>query len=44
MELTRRNYLAATGGALMAAAALPSQADDRESDGDADILYGHGMV
>jgi len=28
----------------MTAAALPAHADDRQDEGDADILYGHGMV
>lgn len=43
MEVTRRNYLTAAGGALLAASALssPAEADERK---DGDTLYGHGMV
>jgi hypothetical protein len=43
MEITRRNYLAAAGGALLAASALaePAKAD---ADKKADVLYGHGLV
>jgi hypothetical protein len=46
MEVTRRNYLAATGaGAVaLAATALPGVAHADEGKGDADTLYGHGMV
>ena len=46
MELTRRNYLAAMGGALLAASSLSdtAEADDRHDDGDAEVLYGHGLV
>ena len=43
MEVTRRNYLAATGGALLAASALASPAEAID-DKNADVLYGHGMV
>jgi hypothetical protein len=45
MDLTRRNYLAAAGGSLLAASALalPAEADEGNH-GDADGLYGHGMV
>jgi hypothetical protein len=46
MNTTRRNYLAAMGGALLAAGSLPgsARADDRHDGGDADVLYGHGLV
>src|SRR5258705_9081500 len=46
MNVTRRKYLATTGGALLAASVLPTLADnDRGHDeDDADVLYGHGMV
>jgi len=46
MKVTRRECLTAAGGALLAASALPSLADndhDRRKD-DSDVLYGHGMV
>jgi hypothetical protein len=43
MNMTRRKYLAATGGALLAASGLPALAG-KDHDGDADVLYGHGMV
>lgn len=46
MNLTRREYLTAAGGALLAASALPTLADndhDHRENG-ADTLYGHGMV
>jgi hypothetical protein len=43
--MTRRNYLAAAGGALAAAGCLPAQAAGPARDGnDSDVLYGHGMV
>jgi hypothetical protein len=43
MELTRRNMLATSGGALLAGAmALPAGADEGQKEGD--TLYGHGMV
>ena len=44
MDVNRRNYLAASGGALLAAGAgaLPVRADEGKNDGD--VLYGHGMV
>src|SRR2546425_2006477 len=44
MEVSRRNYLAATGGALLAASALggPAGADEGKNEGD--TMYGHGMV
>ena len=44
MDINRRNYLAASGGALLAAGAgaLPVMADEGKNDGD--VLYGHGMV
>ena len=41
MELSRRNYLAATGGAL-AAAALSTPAEAAAGGGD--VMYGHGLV
>ena len=43
MEVSRRNYLAATGGALLAAGALslPARAED-DIDED-DSVYGHAM-
>jgi hypothetical protein len=46
MNVTRRKYLATTAGALLAAGALPTLADDdrRRDENDADVLYGHGMV
>src|SRR2546421_193325 len=50
MDMTRRNYLAAAGGSLLAASALalPAEAEDEKHDGDGkhggDTLYGHGMV
>lgn len=46
MNVTRRKYLTAAGGALLAASALPTLADnDHGHDADdADVLYGHGMV
>jgi hypothetical protein len=46
MNITRRKYLATTGGALLAATGLPALADNdhgHDKD-DADVLYGHGMV
>ncbi len=44
MELSRRNYLAATGGALLAAGALPITAGADEGRNEGDVFYGHGMV
>jgi hypothetical protein len=46
MNITRRKYLAATGGALLAASGLPALADNGHGhdEDDADVLYGHGMV
>jgi hypothetical protein len=45
MKVSRRQYLTATGGALLAASVLPTLAGkNSESDNDADVLYGHGMV
>src|SRR5438046_2728844 len=46
MNVSRRNYLAMTGGALLAASGLPALAADHDDHGkdDADVLYGHGMV
>jgi hypothetical protein len=44
MNVTRRNHLA-TMGALLAASSLSSSAKAHgPDDGDADVLYGHGMV
>jgi hypothetical protein len=44
--ISRRKYLAAAGGALLAASALPALANDDHdhAKGDADVLYGHGAV
>ena len=44
MDISQRNYLAASGGALLAAGAgaLPAMADEGKNGGD--VLYGHGMV
>ena len=45
MNVTRRKYLTAAGGALLAASGLPALADNSPNHGDdADVLYGHGMV
>ena len=45
MKVTRRNYLATTGTALLAAGVLPALAGGGKHDeDDADVLYGHGMV
>jgi hypothetical protein len=50
MKISRRDCFATTGGALLAASALPAVADDdREGDrgpggNKDDVLYGHGMV
>lgn len=46
MNISRRNSLAAVGGALLAAStlAVPAQADDDHDKNDADVLYGHGLV
>jgi hypothetical protein len=43
MNVTRRDCLAATGSALLAATALSSPAEADNSKG-GDTLYGHGMV
>lgn len=43
MEVSRRNYLAAAGGALLAASALSDPAEAK-NDKDSDVLYGHGLV
>jgi len=45
MNVSRRNYLAAAGGAL-AATMLPSVADNegKGNNNDGDTLYGHGLV
>jgi hypothetical protein len=44
MEVNRRNYLAATGGALLAASALAAPAGADEGQKEGDTLYGHGLV
>ncbi len=45
MKVTRRNHLAAMGGALLAAPlAASAKAADRHDDGDAEVLYAHGQV
>ncbi len=46
MKITRRNQLAAIGGALLAAGPLSAvaDADGGRGDHDADVLYGHGQV
>jgi hypothetical protein len=45
MNISRRDWFATTGGALLAASALPALADkDRGKGKNADVLYGHGMV
>jgi hypothetical protein len=44
MEVSRRNYLAATGGALLAASALSLPAEAEEGKNGGDTLYGHGLV
>jgi hypothetical protein len=44
MEISRRNCLAATGSALLAASALslPAEAEGGRDEGE--VLYGHGLV
>ena len=44
MNMTRRKYLTAAGGALLASSVLPTlTGNDRDGGGkDADVLYGHG--
>jgi hypothetical protein len=46
MNVSRRNYFATAGSALLAGGALPAMADGdhRRDQNDSDILYGHGMV
>jgi hypothetical protein len=45
MDITRRDHLAALGGALLAASPLSAAAGQgRGSDDDAEVLYGHGQV
>ncbi len=46
MKVTRREYLTAAGGALLAASALPALADNDHypHENEADTLYGPGMV
>ena len=43
MTVSRRNFVAATGGALLAASALSAAAEAREG-ADGQVLYGHGLV
>src|ERR1043166_5037113 len=42
MEISRRNYLAAAGGTLLAAGLSGAAAADEGANGD--TMYGHGMV
>ena len=46
MKITRRDHLAAMGGALLAAGPLAAgtHAQNRRDDDDAEVLYGHGQV
>lgn len=46
MEVTRRNYLVAAGGSLLAAGALalPTGSAEADEGKNGDTLYGHGMV
>ena len=46
MKITRRDHLAVVGSALLAAGPLAGGADaqDHRDDGDAEVLYGHGLV
>lgn len=46
MNLSRRKYLATTGGALLAASGLPVMANHGrgKDNNDAEVLYGHGTV
>lgn len=44
MTITRRNHLAALGGAFLAATGLSASTQEARADGDADVLYGHGLV
>lgn len=44
MKITRRKHLAAMGSAFLAASGLSAHAQDARADGDADVLYGHGLV
>ena len=44
MEVSRRNYLAATGGALLAASTLAAPAGADEGKNEGDTMYGHGQV
>lgn len=44
MSVSRRDYLGAAGGALLAASSLAVPAQAEKDDHDADVLYGHGMV
>jgi len=43
MTVSRRNLIAATGGALLAAGGLSAACGAKE-DTDGDVLYGHGLV
>ncbi|MFB3785734.1 MAG: type II secretion system protein [bacterium] len=44
--ITRRDYLKAAGATMMAGAGMPMavEADRGPRDGDANVLYGHGLV
>lgn len=44
--ITRRDYLMAAGATMMAGAGLPvaAEAERGPRDGDAEVLYGHGLV
>jgi hypothetical protein len=44
MSVNRRDCLAATGSALLAASALSAPAEANRDDHNGDVLYGHGMV
>src|SRR6187402_1594163 len=46
MKITRRDHLAVVGSALLATGPLAggANAQDRHDDGDAEVLYGHGLV
>ena len=46
MKITRRDHLAVVGSALLATGPLAGDANaqDRRDDGDAEVLYGHGLV
>lgn len=45
MKTTRRDHLAAMGGAFLAASAWPAAAESQgRRDDDAEVMYGHGQV